>query len=156
MVECSKNYKFISACIKVDFIRNFQNPEAARISHLVTFFIILIMIERRINYQDGRIGYQDGSKPNGSKPPWGEVPFDLDKWLQEIDPGGWMDEDNSNGETRKINRDGIMSVASARGDREYLIMTLSRYYSPRDLYYKTIDELNDMLNMHLTETGGLV
>ena len=43
----------------------FQNPEAARISHLVTFFIILIMIERRINYQDGRIGYQDGSKPNG-------------------------------------------------------------------------------------------
>jgi|TARA_Y100000031_G_C8209359_1_gene380140 hypothetical protein len=114
------------------------------------------MIERRINYQDGRIGYQDGSKPNGSKPPWGEVPFDLDKWLQEIDPGGWMDEDNSNGETRKINRDGIMSVASARGDREYLIMTLSRYYSPRDLYYKTIDELNDMLNMHLTETGGLV
>ena len=27
-------------------------------------------------------------KTNGSKPPWGELPFDLDKWLQEIDPGG--------------------------------------------------------------------
>ena len=111
------------------------------------------MIERRIGYQDGRIGYNSGGnrpKSNGSKPP-----FDLDKWLQEIDPGGWMDEDKPDDETRKINRDGIMSVASARGDREYLIMTLSRYYSPRDLYYKTIDELNDMLNMHLTETGGL-
>ena len=52
------------------------------------------MIERR-KYQDGRIGYNSGSdKPNGSKPPWGEVPFDLDKWLQELDPGGWMDEDD--------------------------------------------------------------
>ena len=50
------------------------------------------MIERRIGYQDGRIGYNSGGnrpKPNGSKPP-----FDLDKWLQEIDPGGWMDEDD--------------------------------------------------------------
>jgi len=52
------------------------------------------MIERR-KYQDGRIGYNSGSdKPNGSKPPWGEVPFDLDKWLQELDPGGWQDEDD--------------------------------------------------------------
>ena len=52
------------------------------------------MIERR-KYQDGRIGYNSGGdKPNGSKPPWGEVPFDLDKWLQELDPGGWMDEDD--------------------------------------------------------------
>ena len=109
------------------------------------------MIERRINYQDGRIRYQDGSKLNGSKPP-----FDLDKWLQEIDPGGWMDEDEPNDEARKINLDGIMRVAAARGNREYLTMMLSSYYSPKDLYYKTIDELSDMLNMHLTESGGLI
>ena len=109
-------------------------------------------IEKRVKYQDGRIGYQHGSKPNGSKPP-----FDLDKWLQELDPGGWMDEDKpDDDETRKINRDGIMGVAAARGNREYLTMMLSSYYSPRDLYYKTIDELSDMLNMHLTETGGLI
>ena len=114
------------------------------------------MIERRINYQDGRIRYQDGSKPNGSKPPWGEVPFDLDKWLQEIDPGGWMDEGEPNDEARKINLDGIMRVAAARGNREYLTMMLSSYYSPRDLYYKTIDELSDMFNMHLTESGGVI
>ena len=109
------------------------------------------MIERRINYQDGRIRYQDGSKLNGSKPP-----FDLDKWLQKIDPGGWMDEGEPNDEARKINLDGIMRVAAARGNREYLTMMLSSYYSPRDLYYKTTDELSDMLNMHLTETGGLI
>ena len=62
-------------------------------------------------------------------------------------------EDLNNG-ARK--RDGIMSVASARGDREYLIMMLSRYYSPRDLYYKSIKELDQMLQMHLTESGGLI
>ena len=59
------------------------------------------------------------------------------------------------GHTR-IYKDGIMGISSARGSREYLTMMLSSYYSPRDLYYKTIDELSDMLNMHLTETGGLI
>ena len=116
------------------------------------------MIERR-KYQDGRIGYNSGSdKPNGSKPPWGEVPFDLDKWLQELDPGGWQDEDDKpNG--KKVSaekKEGIMRVASERGGREYLMMMLTRYYSPRDLYYKTIKELDQMLQMHITESGGLI
>ncbi len=112
-------------------------------SHILYF---LFMIERR-RYNSG------GNRPklNGSKPP-----FNLDEWLETIDPGGWMDEDKPNGETRRINQDGIMRVAAARGKREYLTMMLSSYYSPRDLYYKTIDELSDMLNMHLTETGGLI
>ena len=52
-------------------------------------------------------------------------------------------------------KDGIMGVASARKDREYLMMMLTRYYSPRDLYYKTIKELEQMLQ-HLTESGGLI
>ena len=67
-----------------------------------------------------------------------------------------MDEDEPNDEARKINLDGIMRVAAARGNREYLPMMLSSYYSPKDLYYKTIDELSDMLNMHLTESGGVI
>ena len=67
-----------------------------------------------------------------------------------------MDEGEPNDEARKINLDGIMRVAAARDNREYLTMMLSSYYSPRDLYYKTIDELSDMLNMHLTESGGLI
>ena len=54
------------------------------------------------------------------------------------------------------NPEGIMRIASARGDREYLITVLSKYYSPRDLYYKTIKELDQMLQMHLTESGGLI
>jgi len=49
-----------------------------------------------------------------------------------------------------------MSVAAAKSGREYLMMMLSKYYSPRDLYYKTISELDQMLQMHLTESGGLI
>ena len=112
------------------------------------------MIERRIGYQDGTIGYNSGGnrpKPNGSKPP-----FDLDKWLQEIDPGGWMDEDEPNDEARKINRDGIMRVASAKDDKDYLKMILSRYYTPNELFGKTIKELNKMLEMYINVHGGLI
>ena len=57
---------------------------------------------------------------------------------------------------KEAKKDGIMSVAASRGDREYLISVLSRYYSPRDLYYKTISELDQMLQMHLTQSGGLI
>jgi len=97
-------------------------------------------------------------KPNGEKPgedtsgfdPFyggeGEnlIPFPRDR----ITP--WHEDD-----TRRKPQ-GIMQVASSRGDREYLISVLSRYYTPRDLYYKNIKELNQMLQMHLTETGGLI
>ena len=63
----------------------------------------------------------------------------------------WEDLDNE--EKKRL---GIMSVAASRGDREYLLMVLSRYYSPRDLYYKNIKELDQMLQMHLTESGRLI
>ena len=97
-------------------------------------------------------------KPNGNKPEENSSGFDPlyggegDNLL--IFPRdkiqNWWEED-----TRR-RPEGIMGVASARGDREYLLMVLSRYYTPRDLYYKTTDELNKILNLHLTETGGLI
>ncbi len=47
-------------------------------------------IEQRIQYRKGSNGDKPtGPKPNGSKPP-----FNLDEWLEELDPGGWQDEDN--------------------------------------------------------------
>ena len=77
------------------------------------------------------------------------LPFPYKKpFPQEIE-----EYENEKGAKKK---DGIMGVASARKDREYLMMMLTRYYSPRDLYYKTIKELDQMLQMHLTESGGLI
>ena len=63
----------------------------------------------------------------------------------------WEDLDNE--EKKRV---GIISVAAAKSGREYLMMMLSKYYSPRDLYYKSIKELGQMLQMHLTESGGLI
>lgn len=77
------------------------------------------------------------------------LPFRYKKpFLQELEEMEQQKDETRNG--------GIMGVASARGDREYLIMALSRYYSPRDLYYKNIKELEQMLQMHITESGGLI
>jgi len=77
------------------------------------------------------------------------LPFRYKKpFLQELEEMEQRKDETRNG--------GIMGVASARGDREYLIMALSRYYTPRDLYYKTIKELDQMLQMHITESGGLI
>ena len=36
------------------------------------------------------------------------------------------------------NKEGIMKVASAKDDRDYLKMLLSRYYTPNELFGKTI------------------
>ena len=69
-------------------------------------------------------------------------PQEIEEWEQQKD------------ETKK--KEGIMGVAAARGDRKYLIMALSRYYTPRDLYYKTTKELNRMLEMYINVHGGLI
>jgi len=99
------------------------------------------------------VAYKPGDKPEEDTPVFdpfyggsGEnlIPFPRDR----IKP--WYEED-----TRR-RPEGIMGVASARGDREYLISVLTKYYTPRDLYYKNIKELEQMLQMHITESGGLI
>ena len=96
-------------------------------------------------------------KPNGEKPgedtsgfdPFyggtGEnlIPFPRDR----ITP--WHED-----ETRR--REGIMKVASAKDDRDYLKMMLSRYYTPNELFGKSIRELNKLLELHINIQGGLI
>jgi len=96
---------------------------------------------------------EEYEKEKGAKKSeWWEPISEEDKGPWDIPEKNWW-ENLDNGARKK---DGIMSVASARGDREYLIMVLSRYYTPRDLYYKSTKELNKILELHLTETGGLI
>ena len=82
---------------------------------------------------------------------WEAIPEEDQGPWDKLEKPWWEYPDN--GAKKK---DGIMSVAASRGDREYLLMVLSRYYSPRDLYYKNIKELDQLLQMHLTESGGLI
>ena len=44
-------------------------------------------INKRIQYRRG----SNGPKPDGSKPP-----FNLDDWLEQLDPGGWLSYSVSN------------------------------------------------------------
>ena len=53
-------------------------------------------------------------------------------------------------------KEGIMGVASAKDDRDYLKMILSRYYTPNELFGKTIRELNKLLELHINIQGGLI
>ena len=126
-------------------------------------------IERNITVETKDIGpirekknikFAKKPKTNGSKPPWGEVPFDLDKWLQEIDPGGWMDEDKPNG--NGVKREGLESLdvfsklASAKDDFNFYYQILSKHYAPSDLYGKSLKQLDQMLQMFIREDGSLI
>jgi len=131
------------------------------------------MIEKRIGYQEGG-GVHDPLETiiflMGKRASPGGLSSAEEKELDRlIEKTGYMSQKKSqggrigyngggkpNGETRRINQDGIMRVAATRGNREYLTMMLSRYYTPRDLYYKNIKELEQMLQMHITESGGLI
>ena len=104
-------------------------------------------IEKRIAYKEG------SSKPESPKPSHEHLNGNVISIFPIPHEKPWYE----NGKTKAPGiPEGIMRIASARGDREYLITVLSRYYSPRDLYYKTIKELDQMLQMHLTESGGLI
>ena len=54
------------------------------------------------------------------------------------------------------NKEGIMKVASAEDDRDYLKTLLSKYYTQNELFGKTIKELNKMLEMYIDVHGGLI
>ena len=97
-------------------------------------------------------------KPNGSKPGEDTSGFDplyggegenLIIFPRDRITPWWEDE-------TKIKKEGIMKVASAKDDRDYLRMLLSRYYTPNELFGKTIKELNRMLELNVTSHGGLI
>ena len=106
-------------------------------------------IEKRIAYKEG------STKPEGNSgfdPLYGAEGDNLIVFPRDRIKPWWEDEETK----APVAPEGIMRIASSRGDREYLLTVLSKYYSPRDLYYKTIKELDQMLQMHLTESGGLI
>ena len=105
------------------------------------------MINKRLTYNDG------GSKPR-PKPQYinGNV-IDLHPYL---DDAWWDIETDKPDEISEKKKEGIMKVASAKDDRDYLKMLLSRYYTPNELFGKTIRELNKLLELHINIQGGLI
>jgi len=103
-----------------------------------------------------RIAYKDGSnKPEENSaydPLFGAEGENLIVFPRDRIKPWWEEEETKAPEAPE----GIMRVASARGDREYLITVLSQFFTPRDLYYKTTKELSKLLEMQINGQGGVI
>jgi len=100
-----------------------------------------------------RFSYKPNTVSNGHDPypnviPIGPIPHEKPWWSND-------DDDESN-------REGIQSLnvfsrlASAKDDFDYYYQVLSKYYSPSDLYGKSLNQLDQMLQMFIKDGGGLI
>ena len=68
----------------------------------------------------------------------------------------------SNDDDDESKREGIQSLnvfsrlASAKDDFDFYYQVLSKYYSPSDLYGKSLNQLDQMLQMFIKDDGGLI
>ena len=100
-----------------------------------------------------KISYKPNTVSNGHDPypnviPIGPIKHERPWW--------------SNGDDDESKREGIQSLnvfsrlASAKDDFDFYYQVLSKYYSPSDLYGKSLNQLDQMLQMFIKEDGGLI
>ena len=100
-----------------------------------------------------RFAYKPNTVSNGHDPypnviPIGPIPHERPWWSND-------DDDESK-------REGIQSLnvfsrlASAKDDFDFYYQVLSKYYSPSDLYGKSLNQLDQMLQMFIKDDGGLI
>ena len=100
-----------------------------------------------------RFAYKPNTDSNGHDPypnviPIGPIPHERPWWSND-------DDDESK-------REGIQSLnvfsrlASAKDDFDFYYQVLSKYYSPSDLYGKSLNQLDQMLQMFIKDDGGLI
>ena len=100
-----------------------------------------------------RFSYKPNTVSNGHDPypnviPIGTIPHERPWWSND-------DDDESK-------REGIQSLnvfsrlASAKDDFDFYYQVLSKYYTPSDLYGKSLKQLDQMLQMFIKDDGGLI
>ena len=100
-----------------------------------------------------KISYKPNTVSNGHDPypnviPTGPIKHEKPWWSND-------DDDESK-------REGIQSLnvfsrlASAKDDFDFYYQVLSKYYSPSDLYGKSLNQLDQMLQMFIKDDGGLI
>ena len=100
-----------------------------------------------------KISYKPNTVSNGHDPypnviPIGPIPHEK-PWFE-------------NGGGNESKREGIQSLnvfsrlASAKDDFDFYYQVLSKYYSPSDLYGKSLNQLDQMLQMFIKDDGGLI
>ena len=115
--------------------------------------LIKIMIEKRIAYtqedngsKNKRVAYKPNTVSNGHDPypnviPIGPIPHEK-PWYE-------IDGDEVRGGLESL-------LASAEDDFNFYYGILSRYYSPNELRGKSLKELDEMLQLHISVEGGLI
>ena len=99
-----------------------------------------------------RFAYKPNTVSNGHDPypnviPIGPIPHERPWWSNDDD---------------ESKREGIQSLnvfsrlASAKDDFDFYYQVLSKYYSPSDLYGKSLNQLDQMLQMFIKDDGGLI
>ena len=99
-----------------------------------------------------RFSYKPNTVSNGHDPypnviPIGPIPHEKPWWSNDDD---------------ESKREGIQSLnvfsrlASAKDDFDFYYQVLSKYYSPSDLYGKSLNQLDQMLQMFIKDDGGLI
>ena len=99
-----------------------------------------------------KISYKPNTVSNGHDPypnviPIGPIPHEKPWWSNDDD---------------ESKREGIQSLnvfsrlASAKDDFDFYYQVLSKYYSPSDLYGKSLNQLDQMLQMFIKDDGGLI
>ena len=104
-----------------------------------------------------RFSYKPNTVSNGHDPypnviPIGPIPHEKPWWLNN----------NNNDDDDESKREGIQSLnvfsrlANAKENFDFYYQVLSKYYTPSDLYGKSLKQLDQMLQMFVREDGGLI
>ena len=98
-----------------------------------------------------RFTYKPNTVSNGHDPypnviPIGPIKHEKPWWSND-------DEDEAQG-IRSLNV--FSRLAGAKDDFDFYYQVLSKYYSPSDLYGKSLNQLDQMLQMFIKDDGGLI
>lgn len=100
-----------------------------------------------------RFSYKPNNVSNGYDPYPNVIPIGPIKHEKP-----WWSDDNDDASKRE----GIQSLnvfsrlASAKDDFDFYYQVLSKYYTPSDLYGKSLKQLDQMLQMFIKDDGGLI
>ena len=98
-----------------------------------------------------KVSYKPNTVSNGHDPypnviPIGPIKHEKPWWSND-------DEDEAQG-IRSLNV--FSRLANAKDDFDFYYQVLSKYYSPSDLYGKSLNQLDQMLQMFIKDDGGLI
>ena len=100
-----------------------------------------------------KISYKPNTVSNGHDPYPNVIPIGPIKHEKPW----WSNDDDDESKREGIQSLNVFSrLASAKDDFDFYYQVLSKYYTPSDLHGKSLNQLDQMLQMFIREDGGLI